>query len=195
MADVNQVSLLLAKLADGDRTVENDLFPLVYDELKRIARAKLRSEPKGHSLQATALVHEVYLRLATRANDVKGRVHFFALAARVMRQVLIDHARAKKAVRRGGLSHKVSLTDAVALSEDHPEQALLLDAALTRLEGFDPKQAEIVELRFYSGLTEEEIALLLGISTRTVKREWRSAKLWLEAELTSGQSERKDDIC
>jgi RNA polymerase sigma factor (TIGR02999 family) len=189
MPDQDQISILLAKLAHGDRSVENELFPLVYNELKQIATVRLRSERPGHSLQATALVHEVYLRMATQARDVKGRVHFFAFASKVMRQVLIDHARSRNAARRGGIWKKVSLDDALLFCEEHPDRVILLEEALDRLAAIDPKQVEIVEMRFFSGLTEEEISLVLGVSSRTVKREWRSAKLWLLAELKSRQGD------
>jgi len=194
VADQKDVSRLLAKLASGDRTVENELFPLIYDELRRLAKIRLQGERPGHSMQATALVHEVYLRMAARASDVKGRIHFFALASKVMRQVLIDSARARNSIRRGGLKRKISLDDAVAFYEDHPDLVILLERALTKLALLDSQQAQIVELRFYAGLTEEEIALILSVSTRTVKRDWRSARAWLEAELTSTQGERQDQI-
>ncbi|HEY3739519.1 MAG TPA: ECF-type sigma factor [Bryobacteraceae bacterium] len=189
----HKVSALLGKLALGDRSVENELFLLVYDELRRIARTRLKLERPGHTLQASALVHEVYIRLAGATNDVKSRAHFFALASRVMRRVLIDQARGKQALRRGGLAQRIALEDAIAFHEEHPELALDLDAAIKRLGALDARQAEVVELRFYSGLTEEEVALILGVNSRTIKREWRSAKLWLEAELSSSTKSKSQD--
>jgi RNA polymerase sigma factor (TIGR02999 family) len=144
----------------------------------------MRGEKPGHSLQATALVHEAYLRLTNVKNvDWQGRSHFFAVAAQIMRRILVDHARAKCAGRRGGHHNKISFEEALIISFERPEQFIALDEALDRLAQLDPRQARIVELRFFGGLSEEETAAILGISARTVKRDWQFAKAWLYKDL------------
>jgi RNA polymerase sigma factor (TIGR02999 family) len=183
-SEQGDVTLLLGELRQGHRDAEAKLFQLVYDELHRLAKYYMRGERPGHSLQATALVHEAYLRL-TRINDVdwQGRSHFFAVSAQAMRRILVDHARARCAERRGGPQEKVSLDEALVVSFERPEQFIALDEALNRLAEFDARQARIVELRFFGGLSEEETAAVLGISARTVKRDWQMAKAWLLKEL------------
>lgn len=183
-SEQGEVTLLLGELRQGHRDAEAKLFQLVYDELHRLAKYYMRGERPGHSLQATALVHEAYLRL-TRINDVdwQSRSHFFAVSAQAMRRILVDHARARCADRRGGAQEKVSLDEALVVSFERPEQFIALDEALNRLAEFDARQARIVELRFFGGLSEEEAAAVLGISARTVKRDWLMAKAWLLKEL------------
>ena len=183
-SEQGDVTLLLGELRQGHRDAEAKLFQLVYDELHRLAKHYMRGERPGHSLQATALVHEAYLRL-TRINDVdwQGRSHFFAVSAQAMRRILVDHARARCADRRGGPQEKVSLDEALVVSFERPEQFIALDEALNRLAELDARQARIVELRFFGGLSEEEAAAVLGISARTVKRDWQMAKAWLLKEL------------
>lgn len=185
----NPISMMVIRFASGDHSVENELFSLIYKDLRHIAALRLRGERKGHSLQATELVHEAFLRMAVQAGGITGRLHFFALASKVMRQILVDHARAKLADKRGGEIPKVSFDDAVAFYEESPEQGLLLDSALKKLAEKDPREAQIVEMRFYAELTEEEIGLVLGVSSRTVKRNWQHAKQWLKAELISAQGQ------
>ena len=181
------VTGLLQRIADGSKEAEATLFAVVYQDLRQIARRALRREGKHHTLQTTAVVHEAYLRLARPRTAVfNNRTHFFAVAATVMRRVLVDHARAKHAEKRGGANEPVQLDGFdPAVSMDKPEQVLAVDAALTRLSQVDERQARIVELRFFAGLTVEETAAALDISPRTVKREWQVARAWLYGELQS----------
>jgi RNA polymerase sigma-70 factor, ECF subfamily len=181
-----EVTQLLLKLRQGDKEAEGRLIPLVYSELRRIASRYLRREFPSHSFQPTALVHEAYLRLSeVREIDWEGRSHFFAVSATLMRRILVDHARAKRAMKRGGNDWvEVSLNDAVLPSLTRSPEILALDDALTRLAALDERQAKIVEMRFFAGMSEEEIGDTLGISARTVKRGWRIAKAWLFKELS-----------
>jgi len=159
-------------------------MPMVHAELRRIARAHLRHERPWHTLQATELAHEAYLRLAGHGpHDWRDRAHFFAVASGTMRHILIDHARKRVAARRGGGAPHVPLDEATALGGGQPEELVALDEALSRLGALDPRQERIVELRFFGGLDVTETAAVLGISTRTVKREWSVARAWLRAEL------------
>lgn len=180
----DDVTRLLARLSTGDSSAEAELIPRVYAELRKLAVAHLRRERSNHTLQATALVHEVYLRLAGRcADDWHGRAHFFSLAAQIMRRILVDHARQRHAAKRDG-GVMVPFEEVLVISDDRCEVVLHVNDALCRLERRDPRQARVVELRYFAGLTEEEIGLLLGISIRTVKRDWMVAKAWLKAELS-----------
>lgn len=185
MADpVPNVTELLQLIADGHRDAEAALIPIVYGELRQIARRLMRSEATNHTLQTTALVHEAYLRLARpELPAFKNRTHFFAVAATVMRRVLVDYARAKHAEKRGG--KQAIAIDVSSLSVDlgEPARILVIDAALTRLSQLDERQGRIVELRFFAGMTVDETAEVLQISARTVKREWQLAKAWLYGEL------------
>jgi RNA polymerase sigma factor (TIGR02999 family) len=175
-----EVTRLLGELSAGDRDALSQLLPLVYDELRRLASRRLHRERPGHPLQPTALVHEAYIRLLEqREVRWKNRGHFFAVAAQAMRRILIDQARAQLAEKRGGPQVAVSLDDAVIASEPKPEELIALDAAITQLSAVDPRQVQVVELRFFAGLTIEETAEALGISDTTVKREWRLARAWL----------------
>lgn len=178
------VSALLAELGGGNEAAAEKLVPLVYMELKRLARAYMRRERPDHTLQTTALVHEAYLRLV-RQEDVRwqGRSHFFGIAARVMRRILIDHARGHLRQKRGGVVVVVPLDEALVFSPDHSQELLRLDEALDRLAKLDARQSHIVELRFFGGLSVEETAECLGISQKTVKRDWAVAKAWLHAEV------------
>jgi RNA polymerase sigma factor (TIGR02999 family) len=178
------VTLLLARLKAGDRGALDRLMPLVHDELRRLARAHMRRERAAHTLQATALAHEAYMRMVDLDRiDWRDRAHFFAVAAGVMRRILIDHARKRRAARRGGGAPHVPLEEGLRLADDRPEELVALDEALERLGAMDPRQARIVELRFFGGLNVEETAAVLEISPRTVKREWAVARAWLKAEL------------
>lgn len=179
------VTELLLRWSGGDQEALDQLFPLVYDECRRIAARGLAGERAGHTLDPTALVHELYLRLVDqrRANWV-NRAHFFAVAARLMRRILVDHARAHAAAKRGGSAVLVSLT---ALADEGADEGiadvLAVDEALARLATLDADQVRIVELRFFAGLSVEEVAVVLGRSSRTIKREWRLARAWLHREL------------
>ena len=179
-----EVTLLLGRLKAGDEAAHSQLMTVVYDELRRLAGKLMRDESPGHSLQATALVNEAYMRLVN-VNEVdwQGRAHFFAIAAQIMRRVLVDHARHKKAQKRGGGHGTLNLDEAIIFATQHSPQLLALDEALARLEQIDPRKSRIVEMRFFGGLTEDEVAGVLGIAPRTVKREWSFARAWLHAEM------------
>ncbi len=170
--------------ADDSGLTLSRVMPLVYDELRRLARHYLARERRGQSLQATALVHEAYLKLAGERNRPwRNHAHFRAIAASSMREILVDRARARQASKRGGSRVRVTLTDAVATGGESTVDLLSLDQALTRLAGLDPRQARIVELRFFGGLTVEECAESLDLSAATVKREWSMARAWLKGEM------------
>ena len=183
------VTELLIEIRSGNREAEAKLIPLVYSQLRRLAGYYLRGERPNHTLQPTALVHEAYLRL-TRFHDVdwQSRSHFFATAASVMRRILVDHARAQLARKREAFNNAISLDETLILSPARSSQLVALDDALNRLSKLDLRRSKIVELRFFGGLSEEETALLLGISARTVKRDWRIAKAWLYNEITDNES-------
>jgi RNA polymerase sigma-70 factor (ECF subfamily) len=176
-----EITHLLTALSSGDRDAHNRVIPFVYKDLRRLAKHYLANERHDHTLQATALVHEAYVRMVRQAGTFQNRQHFFATVAREMRHVLVDHARRVNAVKRAGI--KVSLESALVGAEQSAE-VLLLHEALDRLETWDRRQAQIVEMRFFGGLSLEEIATALGVSVRTVKRDWNLARAWLYGELT-----------
>lgn len=179
-----EVTSLLNRCARGDKKAESDLLPLIYSELRVIAAHHLRQERPGHTLQATELVHEAYLRLIDlRSSDWKSRAHFYGVAAKVMRHILVDYARQKAAEKRGGGQSPVQLAENLAVSDQQCALIADLDAALLRLERLNARQAKVVELRFFAGLKEEEIAELLSVSARTVRRDWTIARAWIYAEL------------
>jgi RNA polymerase sigma-70 factor (ECF subfamily) len=181
------VSALLRAWSDGDQSAILALTPIVYDELHRLARHYMRRERPGHSLQATALVNEAYMRLADYSRmQWQDRAHFFAVSAQVMRRILVEHARRHNVKRGRGVQH-VSLDDAVVVGggEEEETDLLALDEALVALARFDPRKVQIVEMRFFGGLTVEEIGEVLDVSTGTVKRDWRAAKAWLHRELSN----------
>ncbi len=182
------VTLLLSDLQNGDKEAASRLMPLVYNELRRLARGYMRRERAEHTLQATALVHEAYLKLVNqRSVNWQGRSHFFGIAAQLMRRILIDHARGHLREKRGGAQQVMALDEALVFSPGQSADLVRLDEALERLAKLDPRQSKIVELRFFGGLSVEESAEFLGISPKTVKRDWSMAKAWLHAEL------RRDD--
>jgi len=186
MADPAGVTQLLADASQGDQGALDALFPLVYNELRRLADAYLRNERPNHTLQATALVHEAYLRLVDQTSiNWQNRAHFFSVAAQVMRHILVDHARSHQRLKRGGSARKLSLDEAVSFFEQRDLNLVGLDEALTDLEKLDPQQSRIVELRFFGGLTIEEMAEVLKTSPATVSREWSMAKMWLHRALTT----------
>jgi len=186
MADRSgEVTQLLHELKRGNRLAEEKLIPIVYSKLKRIAAGQLRREDRAHSLQPTALVHEAYIRLTKLQEiDWQSRSHFFRISATVMRRILVDHARAQQATKRGEGLDPVSLNEAMFFSTERPADVIALDEALNRFGEIDPRAAQVVELRFFAGMTEEEIGFALDIGVRTVKRDWHSAKLWLYEELS-----------
>ncbi len=178
------VTQILGELRRGNREAEERLIPLVYDELRRIAAMHLRRESPQHTLQPTALVHEAYLRLIRIEQiDWQGRSHFFAVSATLMRRILVDHARAQQAKKRGDGKAILSLNEALLPAPSRAPEVLALDEALNRLALLDERQAKVVEMRFFAGMTEEEAGSALGVSARTVKRDWRLAKAWLYKEL------------
>jgi RNA polymerase sigma factor (TIGR02999 family) len=180
------VTELLSRWSTGDVSARDALVPLVYDELRRIARRCLSSQPSGHTLQPTALVHEAYMRMARHdAIDWQGRVHFFAMAAQMMRQILVDHARKHLASKRGGNAVTVMLDESSAATQPFNLDVLALDDAMKGLAALDARQAQLVELRFFGGLSIEETALAMNISTATTKREWATARLWLYNAMNS----------
>jgi len=178
------VTGLLSQLTEGDQEAAERLIPLVYDELKRLARSYMRRERQEHTLQTTALVHEAYLKLVRqRSVNWQGRSHFFGIAAQLMRRILIDHARGHLREKRGGAQPLLPLSEALVFSPEHSEELLKLDDALGRLAKLDPRQSRIVELRFFGGLSVEETAEYLDVSPKTVKRDWAVARAWLHGEL------------
>jgi RNA polymerase sigma factor (TIGR02999 family) len=186
MVSPANVTALLGEWSRGNQTALNQLVPLVYAELRRVAARQLRKERADHTLQPTALVHEVYLRIVDqRQVDWQNRAHFFGVAARVMRRILVDHARRHGASKRGDGVRCVSIDEAKDMAASNGMPILALDQALDRLESVDSDLARIVELRAFGGLTIEEAAHVLGVSPSTAKRDWRTAKSWLNRELGS----------
>ena len=183
------VTNLLADWSRGDSAALEQLLPIVHSELRRIARRELRRERVGHTLQPTALVNELYLRLVEqRRASWQNRAQFFAVGAQIMRRILVDYARAQVALKRGGTLTCVPLEDAGEVGTEPTFEVLAVDGALTQLAHLDAAQARIVELRFFSGLTVDETAYVMGLSPRTIKREWRLAKAWLYGRLKEPNS-------
>jgi len=179
------VTQLLIGWSNGDKDALDALMPVVYDELRRQASRYLRRERVGHTLQTTALIHEAYLRLIDQRNvHWQNRAHFYGIAAQLMRRILVDHARTKKRAKRGGSDVRVSLSKANVLAKGQDLDIVALDEALERLAAIDEQQSKVVELRFFSGLTVDETAEVLGISPATVKRDWSMAKAWLHREVS-----------
>jgi RNA polymerase sigma-70 factor (ECF subfamily) len=184
-----EITRLLSSMRGGDRDAEARLMKLVYRELRKRAAWYMRRERPDHTLQPTALVHEAYLRLAQKESiDWQSRAHFYALASGEMRRILVDHARNRAAAKRGGPLGKISLDDNAAFCTSRPEEMLTLHDALQQLAELAPRQARVVEMRFFGGLTEAEIAEVLGISVRTVKNDWRAARAWLHRRLGGGKT-------
>jgi RNA polymerase sigma-70 factor (ECF subfamily) len=183
-----EITQALQRLNRGDRHAADDLFSLVYDQLRDMARRQFRNERRAHTLQPTALVHKAYLALVEHENvNFEQRAHFFATAAKIMRQLLVDHARAKGRRKRGGDRKREPLhPDTLVISRD--EDVLQVEAALEKLATVDSRQAKIVELRFFGGLTVEEVAAVLGVSKRTVEAEWTMIRAWLRKELAEDSS-------
>jgi len=179
-----EITQLLLAWSDGDQAALEKLTPLVYAELHRLARGYMFGERPGHTLQTTALINEVYLRLIDWKNvRWQGRAHFFGVAAQVMRRILVDFARARHYAKRGGAAQQVSLDEAVTIHEDRSAELIALDEALKSLAEIDPRKSQVVELRFFGGLSAKETAEALQMSLRTVEREWNSARAWLYREL------------
>jgi RNA polymerase sigma factor (TIGR02999 family) len=183
---MSDVSRILDRIQDGDGVAAEQLLPLVYEELRRLAAARLAAEPAGQTLQATALVHEAYLRLigGEQPQNWNGRGHFFAAAAEAMRRILVENARRKGRVRHGGGRRRVDLDEAVSAGLEPSGDLLDLDEALTRLEAADPMAARLVKLRYFAGLSMPDAAVALGIPLRTAERNWTYARTWLHRELS-----------
>jgi len=183
----HEVTRLLIAWGEGDETALNDLVPLVYAELHRLARRYLYAENPGHVLQTTALINEAYLKLVdSRPVRWQNRSHFFGIAARLMRRILVDLARERDAQKRGGGAHPVSISEALAVSQESDVNILAVDEALAALAKVDERKSRVVELRFFGGLDEKETAVALGVSQETVRRDWRLAKSWLLGRLCEG---------
>lgn len=186
----SEVSLLLQGWRKGDRQALDTLLPLVYTELRRLARVQLQKERPGHTLQSTALVHEAYLRLVgLDTPQWESRTHFFAIAAQLMRQILVDYARRHRAAKRGGSICKLSLEDALVASRTRDVDVVALDDALNTLAKIDPRQSRVVELRFFAGLSLQEISEAMEIAPATVQRDWTAARAWLYREISRNAGE------
>jgi RNA polymerase sigma factor (TIGR02999 family) len=186
VATQSQLTNLLDDWKQGDPSALEKLTPLIYDELRRIAHRYARHERNGHTLQTTALINEAYVRLAgNESPDWQNRQHFFAVTAQVMRHILIDHARRRRALKHGGDGQQVSLSEAEAMTNERAAELIALDEALAELAAFDPRKSEVVQLRYFGGLSLEETAEALGVSLMTVRRDWRAAKAWLYKKMTS----------
>ena len=180
----HEITQLLAEWSEGNQSALDKLYPLVYNELRRLAHGYLRRERKGHTLQTTALINEAYLRLVDQKNvHWANRLHFFGISAQIMRRILIDHARLHAYAKRGGGAQKVSLDEIAIVAVERASNLLLLDDALNRLAKIDPRRSHVVELRYFGGLNNEEIAGVLKISENTVTRDWNMARAWLYQEL------------
>lgn len=188
---VNSVTEILTRAGGGDEQAVAQLLPLVYEELRRLARSYLGNERSGHTLQATALVHEAYVRLIGSDQVWTGRAHFMAVAAVAMRRVLVDHARRRKADKRGGDAARLELTDADAAEYRRDIKVLELDDLLEKLARLDPRRARVVELKFFAGMTNEQIAEVMGIARSTAAEDWAVARAWLAAEMSQTQAVRR----
>ena len=180
------VTELLANARSGDASALANVFPLIYHELQRLAQLQLQREPDGHTLSPTALVHEAYMRLIDyNRMEWTGRAHFLAVAATAMRRILVDHARSHRSIKRGGELRRVPIESVDMATDDRAELLIAVDDALGKLREVDARQAQVVECRFFGGMTEEETAEALGIGLRTAKRDWAKAKVWLHREIAA----------
>ena len=185
-----QVSHLLQRWSDGDSEALDQLMPLVYDELRRMAQRYMGQQPTGHTLQTTALIHEAYMRLVGgEEKRWENRAHFFGVAAQAMRHILMDYARTQNRAKRGGGARAVSLDEALTFCAERSAELVVLDDALTELAKLDERQSKVVELRFFGGLTEEEVAEVLKVSPRTVSGDWSLARSWLLRELSKSSKQ------
>ncbi|MBX3363643.1 MAG: sigma-70 family RNA polymerase sigma factor [Phycisphaeraceae bacterium] len=190
----HDITQLLSRITGGDQHAANELLPLVYEELRKLARVRMNGESPDHTLQPTALVHEAYLRLVGTEDRKKwdGRGHFFASAAMAMRRILVERARYHARLKRGGDRRRIDLSDDVAAVDIDATDLLSLDEALNKLTTYDQRKAEIVMLRYFAGLTIEETASALGLSSATIKNEWAFARAWLHREMTRGGQEPRE---
>jgi RNA polymerase sigma-70 factor, ECF subfamily len=186
MPQVDEVSRLLIAWREGERTALDELFPIVYRELRQIAHRQLRNERRGHTLNTTALVHEAYLKLVKFDRiEWKNRAQFFAIAARAMRRILVDYALSRKRQKRGGGEALLNLEDVVVMIDDRADEMVALNQALERLEAIDPRHTRVIECRIFAGMSVEETADALDLSPATVKRDWAVARAWLNRELSA----------
>ncbi|MEN3334060.1 MAG: hypothetical protein V7641_3425 [Blastocatellia bacterium] len=182
-----QISQLLVAWSNGDQAAIDQLMPLVYGELRQMAKRYMAGQPQGHTLQTTALIHEAYLKLVGQeSKHWQNRAHFFGVAAQAMRHILVDYARSRHAAKRGGATRAVSLDEAALVTTDQASEMVSLDDALNRLADLAPRQSRVVELRYFGGMSVEEAAAVLKVSPETVTRDWRMAKAWLLRELQQG---------
>ena len=181
--EAREVTRLLQSLNAGNREAVDALVPLVYAELRKLAAHYLKSERGEHTLQPTALVNEAYLKLVEQETEWQNRTHFFAMAANLMRRILVDYARSHGAEKRGGAAEKISLEDAFLFVKDRPSEMIALDDALEKLAQIDPRRSRVVELKFFGGLTTEEISEVLGVHPNTVLRDWNLARAWLKTQI------------
>jgi len=182
----HQITALLIDWSNGDEIAFKQLMPMVYDELRRMARRHLRREPAGHTIQTTELIHEAYLKFAGREEqNWQNRAHFFGVAAKVMRHILVDHARTKHRSKRGGLAERITLHESVTTSANRSEEIVALDDALNQLAALDQRKAQVVEMKFFGGLSVEEMAEVLKVAPITIMREWQKAKAWLYLQLNN----------
>jgi RNA polymerase sigma factor (TIGR02999 family) len=191
MSNINshQITQLLIDWSKGNEFALEQLMPLVYEELRQMARRYMRRQPSGHTFQTTELIHEAYLKLAgADEQNWQNRAHFFGIASQAMRHILVDYARSKQSQKRGGLQQKITLDETAMVSSKRSDEIVALDDALQQLNQFDERKSRVVELKYFGGLTNEEIAEVLKMSPETVKRDWRFARTWLLREL-SGESE------
>jgi RNA polymerase sigma-70 factor, ECF subfamily len=189
VSSAKEVTRLLVDWGKGDPAALDELLPLVYEELRRVAGSYMRRESQGHTLQTSALVNEAYLRLVDQRNvQWQNRAHFFGVAAQLMRRILVDHARSRTRVKRGGGVQMVSLEEQAVISKEVAE-VIALDQALTQLAEMDPRKSQIVEMKFFGGLTNEEVAEVLKVTSRTVEREWRKARAWLNRAISKGETD------
>jgi RNA polymerase sigma-70 factor (ECF subfamily) len=185
----HKITQLLKDWGNGDQAARDELMPLVYEELSRMAHEHMRKERPGHTLQTSALVNEAFLRLVGQKEvHWQNRAHFFGIAAQMMRRILVDYARKSRYAKRGGGAHKMSLDEALIVSEERSAEVVALDETLKRLAEFDPRKSQIVEFRFFGGLSIEETAEVLAVSPGTVMRDWTLAKAWLRREMSSDAS-------
>jgi RNA polymerase sigma factor (TIGR02999 family) len=181
----HEITGLLEQWSGGNQAALDRLYPLVYEELRRIARSYMKREPKGHTLQTTALINEAYVRLVDQHSvHWQNRSHFFAISAQIMRRILVDHARRYLHAKRGGGARKISLDEGMIVAKERSEEVLMLDEALTSLARMDPRRSQVVELRYFAGLNNKEIATVLKISENTVMRDWNLARAWLYQQLS-----------
>ena len=180
-----EITQLLRDWSNGDEVALNELMPMVYNQLHQMANQYMRSQPSGHTLQPTALIHEAYVKLAGSDQDWKNRAHFFGVASQAMRHILVDHVRSRRSLKRGSDPDRVPIEESILVSSERAEGLVELDEALTRLSALDERKGRVVELKYFGGLSTDEIGEVLGIASKTVTRDWQFARTWLLRELST----------